>query len=273
MSFARPLRRANIPRVLRGLVSALVFAALGASLTACADERQTRDGPAPDGDDVALCGASFTVLPGACAYVPSSLTTPLTLVYYAHGMFAEGARPERELDVVRAAADLYGFAVLAPRGRKGLCTWSDDVKSFTCWPSRRDAVDARSAELLGTWIAAEHRMATTLGTRFERHYALGFSNGGYFIAYVAADGLLALDGAAIVGAGRTDVDDAHLARRAIPIFVGVGAEELPFTLDAAARLSSDLAGRGWPVDATMHEGRGHELADDDFDLAWLAWSR
>ncbi len=188
-------------------------------------------------------------------------------------MFAEGSRPEHEFDLVRGAADVYGFAVLVPRGKKGLCTWSDEVKTSICWPTKRDSVDLHAKEILGGWITAERSLVKSLGLRFSRHYALGFSNGGYFMSYVAADGLLTLDGAAIVGAGRTDVDDAHLSKQPIPIFVGVGSEEPAFTLDAAARFQADLSERGWPIDLSIHDGRGHQLGDDDFDLAWVSWDR
>jgi predicted esterase len=112
-----------------------------------------------------------------------------------------------------------------------------------------------------------------LGAHFSRHYAVGFSNGGYFVSYLAPEGMLMLDGAAIVGAGRTDLDEAKLAKRPIPFFVGVGAEEVEFTRNAAAKLERDLDAHGWPVDSVVHEGRGHELADDDLDLAWVAWMR
>ena len=260
---------------MRSLDAALLLAvALGASACSkCSPERLEGAAPPDPESEESFCPAPFFALPGACAYVPESLGSPPSLLYYAHGMFAEGARPDRELETVRAAADVYGFAVLAPWGRKGLCTWSDDVKTSICWPTKRDAVDLYARDILGGWILAERSLVQSIGIRFSRHDALGFSNGGYFLAYVAADGLLTLDGAAIIGAGRTDVDDAHLAKRPIPIFVGVGSEELPFTLEAATRFQSDLSERGWPVDLSVHEGRGHQLGDDDFDLAWVSWER
>jgi predicted esterase len=257
----------------RSLEAALVCClALGAA--ACSkggDERL--DAPPTTEADERFCSEPFFALPGGCAYVPGSLVSPPTLLYYAHGMLADGARPDHEFATLRAAADLYGFAVLAPRGKKGLCSWSDEVKTSICWPSRRDAVDLDAREILGSWISAEHGLVKSLGMRFSRHYALGFSNGGYFVTYVAADGLLTLDGAAIVGAGRTDVDDAHLSKRPIPIFIGVGSDEVAFTLDAASRFAADLSERGWPVDLSVHEERGHQLGDDDLELAWVTWGR
>jgi predicted esterase len=260
-----------------GNLRAALLATLALAVTACSkcspNERLEGAAPSQDAVDEEFCGPSFFAMNGACAHLPESLASPPTLLYYAHGMFPDGARPARELDIVRAAADIYGFAVLAPRGRKGLCTWSDEVKTSVCWPTKREAVDLVANEILGSWTLAEHALVKSIGMRFSRHYALGFSNGGYFMAYVAPDGLLSLDGAAIVGAGRTDVDDAHLAKTPIPIFLGVGSEEAEFTLHAAARLSSDLSEHGWPVDLSVHEGRGHELGDDDFDLAWVAWGR
>jgi predicted esterase len=236
-------------------------------------EGEVENSEAPAEIDARFCGPAFTPLPGACAYTPQSMIAPPTLVYYVHGMLGEEERPEHELELVKDAADLYGFAVLAPRGRQGLCTWSPEVAKSVCWPTKREAVDKDGQEILGSWTVAELRLGQSIGARFSRHYAIGFSNGGYFLGYVAPEGMIGLDGAAIVGAGRSDLDDKRLAKTAIPMFIAVGAEEVEFTREAAVKLERELSSHGWPVDSWVHEGRGHQLSEDDLDMAWVAWTR
>jgi predicted esterase len=145
------------------------------------------------------------------------------------------------------------------------------VASSWCWPTNQQAVDAESAALFAEWKDAEARIEDAIGARLSRRYVLGFSNGGYFAAFLSVEALFPIDGAGVVGAGRTFVDESLTGAARPPFYIAVGANEAESTRRDAEHLASVLSLRGFPTEYVVHAGRGHELREDDLESAWLTW--
>lgn len=265
---------------------------LGASLAAalplaCADRPSTVSAAEPEPAAFAFvetpapiapakldpwCGEGFAALTdGTCFVAPDRLADPPSIVFFTHGIMAPGAAPSAELSAVREAASAHGFVAALPRGEPGLCTWSPEVATHLCWPTRRETVDAEATKILRRFKDAEAQIEKARGVTFARRYLIGFSNGGYFAAYLGLEGLLAMDGVGVVGAGRTTIDESRLARRRPPFYVAVGEDEADFTQRDAEHLASVLSLRQWPVEYVVHYARGHALEADDLALAWVTW--
>ncbi len=267
----------------RSALSGVALLALLAALPACSHK------PTPNGDSSApaptsaeqeapasipWCGEGFRPLDDAnCLAVPEHVTAPASVVVYAHGMLAPGALPTHEQATLLAGARAHGFAVLFGHGKAGLCTWDPGVAEHLCWPTQQAAVDEQSPVIVAGWAEAQRRAEAMAGVRFEKRYVLGFSNGGYYVAHLALEGHMPMDGAGVVGAGRSTIDEASLAAKHPPLYLAVGEEEAETTRTDAANLSRVLTAHDWPVQYVVHAGRGHELHEDDLAAAWGAWGR
>ena len=111
------------------------------------------------------------------------------------------------------------------------------------------------------------------GKPFERRYAMGFSNGGYFASFLALEGLWAMDGAALSAAGRSFIDEANLAGIKPPIFIAVGAQDTDTTVASAQTLAKVLKTQGWPHRLVIDPERGHELRHNDLLRAAELWEK
>jgi len=263
---------------MRASVLLLTFLLAGAGCGR--DSSSSSSAPAPPEPPAAApvastwCGEGWRTLDETtCLAVPQHFASPPSLVIFAHGIVAHGERPTADQATLLAAADKLGFAVLLGRGRQGLCDWDAKVASDYCWPVRRETVDRDGAAIVAGWADAQTRAAKMAGVTFGRRYLLGFSNGGYFAAYVLLEGLMPLDGVAVVGAGRTAVDESRMAAAHPPLYLAVGEEEASSTRQDAENLAQVLTRRTWPVSLVVHPQRGHELHEDDLVAAWAAWGR
>jgi predicted esterase len=220
------------------------------------------------------CGEGWRPLDeGACLALPERFAAPASLVVFAHGMIAPDGLPIQEQTTLLAAARNHGFAVLFPRGKAGLCTWDPGVTGHLCWPTKQEAVDVVGPEIVAGWEAAQGRVEAIAGMPFERRYLFGFSNGGYFVAFLAVEGRYRVDGAGLVGAGRSAVDESLTGAARPPFYLGVGEQEQEVTRQNAAVLAAVLERRGWKTAHVVHPGRGHELQEDDLAGAWALWGR
>ncbi|WP_437948727.1 dienelactone hydrolase family protein [Sorangium sp. So ce296] len=206
-----------------------------------------------------------------CFHVPETAPRGAPILYVLHGAMAPDALPVALQAIAAEAAAALGVVAVFPRGRPGLCTWDPSVGAHFCWPTRRETVDAAAPALLQEWMSAEARMARILGGTFGRRYVMGFSNGGYFASYVALEGLVAVDGAGLVGAGRMVIEEHLFSQERPPIYIAVGGEELASTVASAENLADVLTQHGWEHELVVHPGRGHEIRADDFALAWNTW--
>ena len=245
---------------------------------ACKSRDLTTEGlpskPTAVSSSASVCGEGWHAIEdGACVAIPGRFAAPASLVVYAHGMIAPDARPAVEQAVLLAAANQLGFAVLFVRGQPGLCTWDPSVADHLCWPTKQQDVDALGPAIISRWIDGQSRSESLAKERFARRYLFGFSNGGYFVAFMSSEGRFRVDGAGVVGAGRTAVDEALLGNEHPPLYLAVGEEEADVTRQDAATLANVLTQHAWPLKYVVHPGRGHELREDDLAAAWAAWGR
>ncbi|WP_441286170.1 alpha/beta hydrolase [Sorangium sp. KYC3313] len=206
-----------------------------------------------------------------CFHVPETALRGAPILYVLHGAMAPDSLPVALQATAAEAAEALGAVAVFPRGRPGLCTWDPSVETYSCWPTRRETVDAEAPALLEEWMRAEALMARILGRTFGGRYVMGFSNGGYFASYVALEGLVAVNGAALVGAGRMVIEEHLFSEERPPIFIAVGVLELASTIASAENLADVLTQHGWEHELVVHPGRGHEIHADDFSRAWETW--
>lgn len=206
-----------------------------------------------------------------CFHVPETAPRGGPILYVLHGAMAPDSLPVDLQATAAEAAEALGAVAVFPRGRPGLCTWDPSVETYCCWPTRRETVDAAAPALLEEWMRAEVLMERILGGTFGGRYVMGFSNGGYFASYVALEGLVAVDGAALVGAGRMVIEEHLFSEERPPIFIAVGELELASTIASAENLADVLTQHGWEHELVVHPGRGHEIHADDFSRAWESW--
>lgn len=220
------------------------------------------------------CGDGWRALDDAtCVALPERLATPASLVIHVHGMIAPDALPTGEQGTLLAAARAHGFAVLFARGKAGLCGWEPKVETNLCWPTKQEIVDDVGPGILAGWAEGQARAEDLAGVRFARRYLFGFSNGGYFVAFLSVEGRFEIDGAGVVGAGRTAVDETLSGPAHPPFYLAVGDQEAAGTQQDAANLAHLLALRGWQLKYVIHPGGVHELMESDLASAWAAWGR
>ncbi len=175
------------------------------------------------------------------------------LVIYLHGMLNATTAHEASHERVRERFRDAGFDVWTPKGRLGLCDWSEDAKQSVCWPS-----DERT---LGTAREIVHEWGEQLSTR-RPVVVVGFSNGGAFAVLLAVHGLV--QGCGFVSmhgfpAGALHVDAGPHAP--ILLIGGTGAAWESAQMTTTTKQLDALA---WPHTAKMHDG-GHAVSDRDID--------
>ncbi|KYF66006.1 hypothetical protein BE11_20095, partial [Sorangium cellulosum] len=218
------------------------------------------------------CSAGWSGLDDhTCFHVPETAARGAPILYVLHGTMAPDSLPVGLQTLAAGAAGALGAVAVFPRGRQGLCTWDPSVETSFCWPTRRETVDAAAPALVEAWMSAEALLSRILGQTFGRRYVMGFSNGGYFASYVALEGLVEVDGAGLVGAGRMVIEEHLFSQERPPIYIAVGAQELSSTIASAENLADVLTQHGWEHELVVHPGRGHEIRADDFTRAWETW--
>ncbi|WP_437312132.1 alpha/beta hydrolase [Sorangium sp. So ce388] len=218
------------------------------------------------------CSAGWSGLDDhTCFHVPETAARGAPILLVLHGAMAPDSLPGGLQAIAAEAARALGVVAVFPRGRPGLCTWDPSVETHLCWPTRRETVDAAAPALIEEWMRAEALLARILGGTFGRRYVMGFSNGGYFASYVALEGLVDVDGAGLVGAGRMVIEEHLFSQERPPIYIAVGEQELASTVASAENLADVLTQHGWEHELVVHPGRGHEIRADDFTGAWQTW--
>lgn len=204
-----------------------------------------------------------------CVFAP--VPRPSRLVFFAHGMLAPNQSPALQQRIVRQAARALRFVAVFPRGRAGLCSWSRSYDEWLCWPTTAATFEHEAPAILDRWAQVETAIENVLDVRFAKRFLVGFSNGGYFAAYVATSGLSPFDGVAVLGAGRGDFDDRPMAAAGAPLSIIVGELEARSTREAAERLAAELERRDWPHEIWHVPRRGHRLVVEDFERSFRAW--
>jgi predicted esterase len=175
------------------------------------------------------------------------------LVVFLHGMVQPGHTDEATENRVRERFGAAGFDVFTPRGKLGLCEWSDEAKQSLCWPSDERSLDTARA------IVSEWSLATARPT-----IVVGFSNGGAFALLLALHGLVPACGISSLHgfpAGRLHPEPG----RRMPLFL-IAGREAAWEPEQMIRTTEQLKAVAWPHEARMHDG-GHAVSDRDLDEA------
>lgn len=183
-----------------------------------------------------------------------------TLVLFLHSLVAVESDFQWQLQRSMArAADAHGFAVLMPRGRKGIGPGGGS--DVWAWPTSARAQEQVEAELIEEWEQARRKVERRAGHRFERVLVFGFSNGAYYAATLALRNRIGADGYGVFAGGSGGKYAAflgsHTSERA-PIFVGYGTKD-PAYRDMQS-LGETLSRLGWRH-RVMSEPVGHLVTD------------
>lgn len=222
--------------------------------------------------DTEWCSDGWTGLDAeTCFYVPESGSVS-SVVIYLHGMMPPDASPAGQQTLVAQAADALGVAALFPKGRPGLCSWDVSVEDWLCWPTANTTVAQHAGAITEPWTTQVALLESITGHDLSTRYLLGFSNGGYFVTFLALQDIWPHDGAALAGAGRSYIDPSAFGQSRPPIFIAVGADESAQVVGSAQNLAKVLTEYSWPHELVIDDQRGHELRPADFTRAHALWT-
>jgi poly(3-hydroxybutyrate) depolymerase len=133
-----------------------------------------------------------------CFAIPDHPTSNTPVLVYLHGTY-EGRGAPAESEAVRLAIQ-RGFAVVIPRGKRGLCAWRAELKDRYCWP--QDPEDTESIKsIVAEWDRVLWQVDALLEGGTHKRYVLGSSIGGSFASFLATHGLFAGQAYAVVNGG------------------------------------------------------------------------
>jgi len=192
-----------------------------------------------------------------CFALPAEHGPTTAIVVYLHGMLEGHGSPE-EWAAARSAT-VHGFAVVLPRGRRGLCDWKPELKDHFCWP--QDSAD--TAEIKGVvadWDRTLWQVNELLEGGQHPRFVLAYSNGASFAVHLARNGALKADGYALVGGGAPPAEPATAESHA-PILV-VSAEKDATQSQKAKELHELLTREKWPNQRCVRPGEPALLGED-----------
>ena len=241
----------------RTLTKAAIFAVFGASvaLVGC---------PKPPVEAVPehWCPEGFEPGHGdLCFALPVEHGPHTATVVYLHGMM-QGHGSADEWAAARSAV-AHGFAVVLPRGHRGLCAWKPELKDHFCWP--QDPSDqAEMKSVVSDWDRTLWQVNELLEGGTHPRYVLAFSNGAFFAAHLARTGLFKADAYALVGGGAPFEEpasgDAH------PPMLLLTAEKDDAQGPKVKELHEQLTREKWPNLRCTRPGE-HPLTGEDVDAA------
>ena len=213
------------------------------------------------------CPDGFEVGPqDTCFAVPEKTTKDTPVLVYLHGMYTGHGSPE-EWRLVRSAT-ARGFAVVIPRGKRGLCAWKAELSDHFCWPQEVEDPQAFK-NVVAEWDRVLWQVDAILEGGTHKRYILGFSNGGHLATYIAEHGLFPAQAYAVVNGGPLGT-------------AGKGAKPMPMMLLAAQddaaqgpkmkELHEGLAKIGWMHAFCTRPGQ-HPLAEEDIDASLRFFKR
>jgi poly(3-hydroxybutyrate) depolymerase len=252
---ARPLVSTLLAAL--GRVAALAGVAALAPTSACSPSKPVATLSASE----SWCPDGFEVGPqDTCFAVPETTTKETPVLVYLHGMYAGHGSPE-EWRIVRSAVS-KGFAVVVPRGKRGLCAWKAELSDHFCWPQEVEDPQAFK-NVVAEWDRVLWQVDAILEGSSHKRYVLGFSNGGFFAAYLAEHGLFPANAYAIVGAG--PLEPARKAAKPVPLML-ISAQDDPDQAPKTKQLHEGLAKAGWTHAYCTRPGP-HPLAGEDMEAA------
>jgi len=213
------------------------------------------------------CPDGFEVGPqDTCFAVPETTTKDTPVLVYLHGMYAGHGSPE-EWRLVRSAVS-KGFAVVVPRGKRGLCAWKADLADNFCWPQEVEDPQAFK-NVVAEWDRVLWQVDAILEGGSHKRYVLGFSNGANFAVYLAEHGLFPAQAYAIVGGGA--LEPARKATKTVPMML-ISAQGDPEQAPKTKELHEGLAKIGWTHAYCTRPGP-HPLAAEDMEASLRFFKR
>jgi poly(3-hydroxybutyrate) depolymerase len=226
----------------RGLVALVALVTIGGA--ACGTAK-----PAPPAlsSSESWCPDGFEVGPSdTCFTIPDAHDATTPVLVYLHGSYA-GHGSAEEWSLVRSATD-RGFAVVMPRGKRGLCAWKAELADHFCWPQEIEDVETFK-RIVKEWDRVLWQVDALLEPGAHKRYVLGFGNGASFGSFLATKGLFDASAYAVV-------DGVPLAAPAARRADGKAAKEPPpilFVEAGDASQAGRMAGMhaaftkaGWP---------------------------
>lgn len=236
------------------------------ALVACRSGKPTEPPPNMSSQE-SWCPEGFEVGPqDTCFAIPEAHDKDTPVLVYLHGMYT-GHGSAEEWERVRAAT-ARGFAVVIPRGKRGLCAWKAELKDHFCWP--QEAEDPQAfATVVADWERVLWQVDALLEGGPHKRYVLGFSNGGFFAAYLATHGTFDAQAYAIVNGG--PLAPPAKTEKVTPILL-LAARDDADQAPKMKELHDSLTQAGWPHAFCSRPG-SHALATDDVDAALRFFKR
>lgn len=209
------------------------------------------------------CPDGFEVGPqDTCFAVPETTTRDTPVLVYLHGMYKGHGSPA-EWALVRSAV-ARGFAVVVPRGKRGLCAWKAEVSDHFCWPQDVDDPHVFSAAV-AEWDRVLWQVDAIMDGGPHKRYVLGFSNGGYFATYLLSHALFPAQAYAIVNAGPLGPIDKPAKSPPVMLLAAQGdTVQGPMMRDLHDRFGKV----GWPHAYCTRPG-DHALMAEDMNAALM----
>jgi predicted esterase len=231
---------------------ALAIALAGCSKNAPGPSLVSSESWCPDGFEI---GPQDT-----CFALPDKHDAETPVLVYLHGMYAGHGSPA-EWAVVRSAVG-RGFAVIIPRGKRGMCAWKAELKDHFCWPQEVDDPQAFKS-VVAEWDRVLWQVDALLEPGTHKRYVLGYSNGGFFATYLMNHDLFPAQGWAIVNGGPLD-PGAKPAKPAPALLVA--AQDDAAQAPKMKELDETLTRGGIPHVYCPRSG-AHELSAEDVGSA------
>jgi poly(3-hydroxybutyrate) depolymerase len=243
------------------------FVTLVAGVGLLASVAGCKGGAASDAKSSALSNAGETWCPehfepgpsDTCFAIPEKAGKDTPVLVYLHGMYQGHGSPEEWAAV--SIALQRGFAVVIPRGKRGLCAWRAEFKDHYCWPQDAEDVQAMKS-VVGEWERVLWQVDALLEGGSHKRYVLGSSNGGFFASYLATHTLFPGQAYAVVNGGPMGVP----AAKAKPVPVMLLASPDGETASTMKELHETLSKGSWTHGFCPRPG-GTSLTADDVEAA------
>lgn len=214
---------------------------------------------------------AVTLSDGMCAYEPVAadaydVSESSTLVIFLHSLVrADSDWQWEQQKLLMRTADALHFAVLMPRGRRGIGPGRDP--RTLAWPGSPATQELYEAAVLAEWDTARAALEARRKKPFERVLIFGFSNGAYYATTLAVRGRYPADGYGIFAGGSGSKYNRILASRSeqrSPVFVGYGTKDPAHAdMQSLVRMLSDLRWRYRVKTAPI----GHWVSDAQLQAA------
>jgi len=197
-----------------------------------------------------------------CFAIPESANKDTPVLVYLHGMY-QGHGSPAEWSAVTVAMN-HGFAVVIPRGKRGLCAWRAELKDHFCWP--QDAEDTQTIKgLVSEWDRVLWQVDALLEGGTHKRYVLGSSNGGFFASFLATHSMFPGQAYAVVNGG--PMGPPSPKARPVPILLVSGRDAPELALrDATKELHETLSHASWAHGYCPRPGMA-ALTPDDVEAA------